>query len=466
MRKSVWYDKLWQKKMAELPVNDDLDAAWQQMNHLLDEQFVSNSGQEFPIPKSGLFTQLAQIIKLILPVVLVAGGVYFAFYQKPKAITQKKETEQALIKVSKERQQTLENLVVVDTSIFISSERTAKERVVEQGNSSSKNNLQETSFTSQIDGQKTENLKRGMVAVSSLDKSEMQVRIGVVTSAKERSLHPLKSMVGLGAYQPIATSLKWKYKEQLAKSQKSLKPIVVLSQRKQRRLRRAFVRDSIRKVKEANQLQVSNLKLMQAKPRKEKLKELVIPKFSFELQGGLTLSNQNTNPYLGLQSQWALANRWLLGTGIRFTQAKINGAYEHPSYNTVTTGIPFQVLDSRKQTNLVLPLNISYRLNKLVSLKTEANLAFALAQSGGSKVGYVANYLDTVFHSKQIQQALSETSVNKLHFNIGGGVNIQLKRFNIEAMYFYQPNPYRVSSDLGSYQQRYRGFSIGLGYRF
>lgn len=93
-------------------------------------------------------------------------------------------------------------------------------------------------------------------------------------------------------------------------------------------------------------------------------------------------------------------------------------------------------------------------------------MAFALAQSGGSKVGYVANYLDTVFHSKQIQQALSETSVNKLHFNIGGGVNIRLKRFNIEAMYFYQPNPYRVSSDLGSYQQRYRGFSIGLGYRF
>jgi|GEM_PF-3926286 len=465
MKKSVWYHKLWQKKMAELPISDDLDAAWQQMNHLLDQQFVPASAQEVSLPKSGLFTQLAQIIKLILPVVLVAGGVYFAFYQKPKATTQKKETEQVPVKVSKE-QHLLENLVVVDTATLISSERIAKDRFVKEGKSFSKSNLLEIPSTSQNPPQKTENLKRGVDAAIFLDKAETQTEIDRVTSGKANSLPYLDSRVGLGMYQPISASLKWKDNERIQNGQENLKSPGVLSKRELRRLKRTFVRDSVRNVKEANQLQMANLKPIKEKPKKEKPKEMVTPKFSFELQGGLMFANQNTTPYLGLQAQWALTNRWLLGTGIRFMQSKINGAYEHPGYNTVATGSPFQVLDSRKHTNLVLPLNVTYRLNKQVSLKAEANLAFVLAERGGSKVGYVANYLDTVFHSKQIQQVLSETNVNKLHFNIGGGVNIQLKRFNIEAMYFYQPSPYRVSSDLGSYQQRYRAFSIGLGYRF
>lgn len=447
--------------MAELPVNDDLDAAWQQMNHLLDQQFVPTRTQEASLSKNGLFAQLAQIIKLIFPVVLIAGGVYFAFYQKPKVTAKKKITKQELVKVPREKQ-VLKNLVVDDTATLVPSERTAKERFVKEEKSSPKSNWLETPSTSPNHPQKTENLKSGMDAAILLNQAEIDRH----TNAKASLLPYLDSRIGLGAHQVTAASLKWAPNELVQNSQKTLKSSFVLSKREQRRLRRTFVRDSIRKVKEANQLQMANLKPIKEKPKKEKPKEMVTPKFSFELQGGLIFSSQNINPYLGLQAQWALTNRWLLGTGIRLTQVKINGTYEHPGYNTVTTGSPFQVIDSRKHTNLALPLNISYRLNKRVSLKVEANMAFTLSQSGGSKVGYVANYLDTVFHSKQIQQALSETSVNKLHFNIGGGVNIQLKRFNIEAMYFYQPSPYRVSSNLGSYQQRYRAFSIGLGYCF
>lgn len=460
MRKSVWYDKLWQKKMAELPVNDDLDAAWQQMNHLLDQQFLPTSAQEVPLPKNGLFAQLAQIIKLIFPVVLIAGGIYFAFYQKPKGTVQKKRTKEELVKVPREKQ-AVENLGVVDTATLIRAERTVKGE-----KSSSKNNLKETPSTSQIERQKIENLKRGIDGAILLDQPKIQTEIEGSTIAKASLLPYLDNRMGLTAHQATAASLKWKRNDLMQKDQKDLKSSFVLSKREQRRLRRAFVRDSVRKVKKANQLQLANLKSIREKPKKEKPKEMITPKFGFELQGGLMFTNQNNTPYLGIQAQWALTNRWLLGTGVRFRQGKLNGTYEHPGYNTVTTGSPFQVIDSRKHTNLVLPLNIGYRLNKQVSLKAEANLAFTLAQSGGSRVGYVASYLDTVFHSKQIQQALSETSVNKLHFNMGGGVNIQLKRFNIEAMYFYQPSPYRVSSDLGSYQQRYRAFSIGLGYRF
>lgn len=464
MKKSVWYHELWRKKMAELPVDDDLDAAWQQMNDLLDQPFVPSSAKEISVPKNGLITSLTQVIKIILPIVLVTGGVYFAFYQKTVVDKKQKTIKQEQVKRPQERRGT-EKLSVADTSTLMPFERIPKEMFAKEGKLSLKNDLRETSSISPIHREKIENSNSGNAAIF-LDKAQIQINIDGTTAAKASLLPYLKNTVELGTYQGVAASLKWQRNELAQNSQKYFRPSVILSKREQRRLRRVFVRDSVKKAKAESLLQIANLKTNKAKSKKEKSKEMVSPKFSFELQGGAMFANQNVTPYLGIQGQWALAQRWLLGAGVRFTQVKLDGTYEHPGYNTVTTGSPFQVVDSRKLSNLVLPLNLSYRVNKLISLKAEANLVFPLAQSGGSKVGYVANYLDTVFHTQQIQQALSETSVNKLHLNIGGGVNIQIKRFKLEAMYFYQPSPYRVSSSLGNYQRRYRSFSVGLGYRF
>ena len=36
MKDSVWYNKLWQNKMLELPLEGDESAAWQKMQALLD----------------------------------------------------------------------------------------------------------------------------------------------------------------------------------------------------------------------------------------------------------------------------------------------------------------------------------------------------------------------------------------------------------------------------------------------
>ena len=465
MKKSVWYHQLWQKKMAELPVNDDLDTAWQQMNDLLDQQFVPSRAKEISVPKNGIITSLTQVIKIILPIVLVTGGVYFAFYQKT-VVEKKQETiKQEQVKGPQERKGT-EKLGVADTSTLVPFERIPKEMFAKEGKLSLKDNLRETPSISPIHREKIESLNSGNATAIFLDKAQIQINIDGPTAAKANLLPYLKNTVELGTYQGVVASLKWQRNELMQNGQNYLSPSVILSKREQRRLRRIFVRDSVKKAKAESLLQIANLKTNKAKPKKEKSKEMVTPKFSFELQGGAMFANQNVTPYLGVQGQLALAQRSLLGAGVRFAQVKLDGTYEHPGYNTVTTGSPFQVVDSRKLNNLVLPLNLSYRVNKLISLKAEANLVFPLAQSGGSKVGYVANYLDTVFHTQQIQQALAETSVNKLHLNIGGGVNLQIKRFKLEAMYFYQPSPYRVSSSLGSYQRRYRSFSVGLGYRF
>lgn len=465
MKKSVWYHELWRKKMAELPVDDDLDAAWQQMNDLLDQPFVPNSAKEISVPKNGLIASLIQVIKIILPMVLVTGGVYFAFHQKTVVEKKRKTIKQEQVKGPQERGG-MEKLGVADTSTLVPFERIPKEMFAKERKLSLKDNLRETPSIFPIHREKIESSNSGNDAAIFLDKAQIQINIDGPTAAKANLLPYLKNTVELGTYRRVVASLKWQRNELVQNGQKYLRPSVILSKREQRRLRRIFVRDSVKKAKAESLLQIANLKTNKVKPQKEKSKEMITPQFSFELQGGAMFANQNATPYLGVQSQWALAQRWLLGAGVRFTQVKLDGTYEHRGYNTVTTGSPFQVVDSRKLTNTVLPLNLSYRVNKLISLKAEANLVFPLAQSGGSKVGYVANYLDTVFHTQQIQQALSETSVNKLHLNIGGGVNIQIKRFKLEAMYFYQPSPYRVSSSLGNYQRRYRSFSVGLGYRF
>jgi len=464
MKKSVWYHKLWRKKVAELPVNDDLDKAWQQMNNLLDQHFNLVNPKETTLPKGTLLQHFTQIIKLILPTMLVAGVIYFAFYQKTEVENQEKVMKQKPFKAEQEMQH-LEDLIMVDSDDTKASADKIQRKGIEENDILSKTKMIKSSLKTETSNQK-DSAKGAITTIISLEKIEGQTMSDKFNVNSSNLPSYSRNTIGVRTNHSIELLLKLNHVRPLTVGkEQQLTQSSVLSKRQQRRLKRALTRDSLAKAKDMQERQRAALKPMKVKPKKD-IKEIVSPKFSYELQAGLMFGKQNTSPYLGIQSQWTLTNRWLLGTGLRFNQVKLNGEYFHQGYNTVTTGSPFQIVDSRKLTNMVLPLNISYRLNKWMSLKADANLTFAIAQNGGGKVGHVVSYLDTVFHTKQIEQALSETNVNKLHFNIGGGASIQFKRFSIEAMYFYQVTPYRVSSSLGAYQRRYITFNIGLGYRF
>lgn len=468
MKKSVWYPKFWQKKMAELPVNEDLDAAWQQMNSLLNQHFEIANPKKPPFPKRTLLHHFIPIIKLMIPVVLVIGAAYFTFYQKTELGDGEKVVKQKPLK-SPQVIQLPKDLILVDSpGMEVAAGITARKNTWGQ-ETAQPNNSVGSYPTAKIEVPNQTTSSTNTDATLPLKSNGSPS----LTEFKVYAISPLISPVNLGNTigQPALTEIGLRLKFNhvwLAQNNQdpSVKLTTTRSKREQRRMRKAFVKDSRKKAKEVRLLQRANLKPTATKAPKNLQKEIISPKLSFELQGGLMFGQQNISPYLGLQSQWALTNRLLLGAGLRLNQMKFEGEYFHQGYNTVTAGSPFQIVDTRKLTNMVLPLNMSYRINKWISLKAEANLAFAIAKSGGSKVGYVASYLDTVFHTKPIEKALSESSINKMNFNIGGGLRIQFKQFNIDAMYFYQPSPYRVSSNLGSYRRRYTTFNVGVGYQF
>lgn len=78
MRNSARYQKLWRKKMDGLPVKEDMNLAWANMQQALDEQMPV-----LPIPTnnpgylSGL--KLIKLLSYLLPAVALIGtGIYFA----------------------------------------------------------------------------------------------------------------------------------------------------------------------------------------------------------------------------------------------------------------------------------------------------------------------------------------------------------------------------------------------------
>lgn len=465
MRKSVWYHRFWQKKMSELPVNEDMDAAWQQMNSLLDQHFEIVNPKDAPLPKGTLFHHFIQIVKLIIPVVLVTAAVYFTFYQKTEIKANKEVAKPKMLKNPQNQfSKDLDDSIGLETNTVV----TEKKNTSVENTSPIKKSVG-LHLKAEIEAANQAISKEKLGSALSLISSEYQ---SVASEGDVSVMHNITWLDKLENTTSLRTVLemrqlrKFDQIEPAQANQRLSIKLITLSKREQRRIRKAFIKDSLKNEKRIRLVQRASLKPIKIKAKEDPQKEILSPRLSLQLQGGLMLNQRNISPYLGIQNQWALTNKWLLGAGLRLNQINLQGEYFHPGYNTITAGSPFQIVDSRKLTNMVLPVNISYRFNNWMSLKSEANLAFARTQKGGSKVGYVASYLDTVFHTKKIQQALSEISVNKLHFNIGGGINIQLKRFSIEGMYFHQLSPYRVSSNLGSYQRRYGTFNVGLGYRF
>lgn len=78
MKDSAWYNKLWQQKMQELPLQGDGDAAWKKMQDLLDKNMpVSNA---VPVQKPVNLLRSALIITaavITIAVILYLAGTHF-----------------------------------------------------------------------------------------------------------------------------------------------------------------------------------------------------------------------------------------------------------------------------------------------------------------------------------------------------------------------------------------------------
>ncbi|NQX39063.1 hypothetical protein SAMN05421820_102574 [Pedobacter steynii] len=81
MKNSEWYNKLWQRKLKELPLQKDTDEAWADMKHILDQQMPENGTKDIiqtntdnKLPVSGIIA----LFRFILPLAAMIGIVIYS----------------------------------------------------------------------------------------------------------------------------------------------------------------------------------------------------------------------------------------------------------------------------------------------------------------------------------------------------------------------------------------------------
>lgn len=189
---------------------------------------------------------------------------------------------------------------------------------------------------------------------------------------------------------------------------------------------------------------------------------------NFGVNAGLSMYSQGKNPFVGVSATYALSDRLLVNAGVTMNFGRqFKGEYEHPSFSADSNAHAFRILDSRKFNTIDIPVSLEYRISKHISVKAGPVFSFQSKQRGtGSVLDKVSNLRDTLYHSKQINEALGKTTINKVNFGFFGGVTVRIGQFNIDANYQQNSKPYQISGDLGSYQYQLKSFQIGLGYRF
>jgi len=74
MKDSAWYNKLWQSKMQELPLQGDGHDAWQKMQGLLDQHMPVNSVVIAPKARTSVWVKLMYVLAAII----IAAILYYA----------------------------------------------------------------------------------------------------------------------------------------------------------------------------------------------------------------------------------------------------------------------------------------------------------------------------------------------------------------------------------------------------
>ena len=202
------------------------------------------------------------------------------------------------------------------------------------------------------------------------------------------------------------------------------------------------------------------------KPVKNNIpKEIVTPAYNFGLEAGLNLAN-GTSLYGGIAADYALTNRLLIGAGLRFNGSrKLTGSYEHTSYYRPDSSAKFTITDERKISVIDVPLNLTYKVSNLISLKAGAVISFA--GNPGSvtyKLGPVGSLRDTLRRSGAIDSTVnSSVLARRVSLGFIGGVSFNVRQFSIDARYLALP-AYKVSNSVGGYSQTYNPFQIGITY--
>ncbi|MEX8548224.1 MAG: hypothetical protein V5804_11540 [Mucilaginibacter sp.] len=488
MKNSAWYQKLWRKKLDELPVQQDSKSSWTNMKKLLDEHMpeINTVGRSSDKPFG---TSIVSLLSYLIPLIaIISATVYFYVpqYMKPQNIQNQKTKQQMHLDTPKHDKisfdSTHKNIVDINNLPL------KNNRIVEYSNATIYPNKQGTTIgRAETTALNSATKIKALTGNNSLPKVFSAKKTTLISSnmlipfvsVKKRNRFQTNSIVKTGTklnVKPTDSVDKITSKDRYLNGKNADEYSKTIN-------RRSITQDSANKIakfkqvptiativqKNKNQLKAnskSNVKQSKNTAKGKKANAFFSPTYNFSLEIGVNTSN-NVSFYFSGVGSYALNNRWLVNAGIRINSYKrISGEYLHPSYYRPDSLPSFKIIDSRKLLVLDIPLNLEYRISKTISLRAGPVISLSLKQKNiSSKLGTIADLRDTVYHSKEINKALNNTNISKVSFGFTGGISFHVNQFDLNSNYQLL-TPYKISNDLGAYRKANNTFQVSIAYRF
>ncbi|MVN90958.1 porin family protein [Mucilaginibacter aquatilis] len=487
MKNSAWYNKLWRKKLKELPVKTDADAAWLGMQKILDVHLpVQTPATAAPAVTKPLIAKVISVIGYVLPAAAMVGAATWFAVKPPVKQKLKDKTIEKKERIERHKPLASDSLVALKKL--------------------SGDTLNTSTPATNKDSLDIQNL----VSVGE-DKSGAELRARVLTGKSDEPVSPLgnnydsqekayqknitQKSNGDKAKEPssIANNIDYNPWQKLKHSRKDIAqypqqlfnyidavyqssipieeevPLKVFVSKKNghqmKVLQPPVLAGWLPEKEENNQTALFAKAGKQRKWKGSLAKELNTPSFNIGAEAGLNIA-KNTSIYGGLTANMALSQRLLIGSGIRINLARqVSGSYSHPSFFKPDSSSAFTVNEKHKILVTDIPLILTYKVNKLISIKGGAVASFAgkLGNQAYS-FGAVAGVRDTLGYTKTIDTLVSSPVLTKrVSLGIVGGIAINFKQFSIEARYIGL-KPYRVNNAIGSYTQSNKSVQLGVTY--
>jgi hypothetical protein len=515
MKNSAWYNKLWQNKMQELPLQEDANSAWQKMQGLLDDNMpvTHTTGNVKPnLWGSKLITVLGVITTAAL---LYFAGAYLLKHhhaKKPNSKHTKMAIDSAMYKnnYKNDSSTSKDNLRYTKQD----SVATAKDSASTQNeyNDDSKHLTTKTKDNS-VSNHTTptkpittnsKNYGKYNAGKNNIQKNQ-PVRINNTQANRHLSLSSNSATTTHHRRYVDATALRRSnYLNQFNKDQQALKngnnngvhpDSSVLNKQDtlpgvaQKSNAPMFAKSADSSAlssktgtpasKQPDKAIENKLTKLNTKDKAAKNKKLGNSKFEVGLKVGLNASGTSgKNVFFEIFGSYYISPKLGVGIGANVLSSRvITGSYSNSNYKYTTiidtnkqvthTADKLVVNSSRKIYTVDIPVMVTYKVSNLVSFNAGPVISIPI-KTGAIKntLNPINNPTDTLSAYKTITTAANSTTIsNKVNFSLSGGVTLHVKRFFIDAGYVQGISPYTISSSLGSSKIYYHTFQFGIGYK-
>jgi len=191
--------------------------------------------------------------------------------------------------------------------------------------------------------------------------------------------------------------------------------------------------------------------------------------------GSFTPKNQNSNfygslpvdLYFGLYGAYNLNSKWGINSQVQlFSPQTITGTYSHTNQNRADSGQTLKITDSWKRYAVNVPIYVRYKVTGNISVMGGPVLNFPVKQVYARSTLQPGGIKSDSAYYANVRGLLDSTKYDqKLNFGLSGGLNIQFKRLSIEATYLKSLSGYRATSGFGSHTYGNGTFQFTVGFQ-